>query len=393
MLFRLNNVVGYFLSNIFCIEAYALMVVLMCTWCLQVVSSEAVHVRRSIEQNAAITRAQLDQRLIADRAYVIRAQIKESEQMHARFNQERRTLKNQFDTACMQLRSAHASPGPFIDSQKSLFEIDMRTLTRHAQNEQKTMESRHRSDRDKLIESYKKLISQFEGSGGSLTNLSNVELDIQRLKDYYSKFLAPSTQSPLQEVHGEQRLDNDTGSTRSQPPGPSISDALPLRREQTDGQILQGSIATRAGDGQSTAHIGQVPVATASVSVPSPQELRAHSLHSVPGQSTTPIADVRRSAVASAASTPSTIPPPPAHLERSQAAVLASMQVQQRGASPVSRGLNAVVTGVAGVHPTVESSPALTPASSSVPVCEHPDLIQLGEQNFKHEPRVGHGMD
>lgn len=359
------------------------MVVLMCMLCLQVVSSEAVHVRRSNEQNAAITRAQLDQRLIADRAYVIRGQTKETELMHARFNQEKKTLRNQFDTACMQLRSAHASPGPFIDSQKSLFGIDMRTLTRHAQNEQKTMDSRQRSDRDKLNEFYRKLISQIEGSGGSLMNLSNVECDIQILKDYYSKFLVPSTPSPLHEVHGEQRLDNDRRSMRSQTPVPSVSDALPLHREQTDGQILQGSIGTRAGDGQSTEHITQVPVVTASVSIPSSQDLRAHSLRSVPGQTTTPIADVRRSAVASAASTPATIPPPPAHLQRSPAAVLASMQAQHQGVSPVSRDLNAVVTGAEGVHPTVESLTAPAPTSSSVPVCERPDLMQLCEQNFE----------
>ena len=216
--------------------------------------------------------------------------MKESALRKSQANQKLEELKRKYDAS----RRQPISDPSLVKGLEAFYNEQKKTLERLNQADFSALDVRQRADRDKLRDLYSKLILRANGEGASL-DVRKIDLEIQRIKDYYSKFIQPSlTTSPSQgsSLHQVSGLRTTPPTRRS----PSTAEASPTSLMQADGGSRAGqpSASASPAEGQQRQHVGRsspraIPVATSSPqqrghSVQFSQQQRGHPVQSVTGE-------------------------------------------------------------------------------------------------------------
>ncbi|XP_024397981.1 uncharacterized protein [Physcomitrium patens] len=195
----------------------------------QVVSTEHVHRTRLNAQATADTRARLRKQSSADVVFVTRAQTVEMGLIMSRL----KGLEKRIDDERRRLSGGTiANTAQLIAANNELHKVDRRSWTRGEQ-ELKSLEARQRADRDKLKDLYK----QLEDLTVNGVCSDEIELEIKRLRDFYSQF-------PSSPVQLRSSLDRPPAE-RSVPyilSGTPVTEGLSTRLVQVDGRSDAGEL-------------------------------------------------------------------------------------------------------------------------------------------------------
>lgn len=257
--------------------------------------------------------------------FVIRGQTKESSVSKLQAHQKLEELKRKHDAT----RRQPVSDPSVVQGLHNLYISQKKTLERRLHADFNALDARQRADRDKLRDLYSKLILSANGEGASL-DVRKIELEIQRIKDYYSEFIQSSlTPSPLQGPSSNQRA-----ALRTMPPSrpsPSTTEASPTSTVQPDGtsRVAQSSASANPVEEQQRQRVGRSSSAAISVAIPSSQQ-RVHSVQSSSqqqGHSVQPVTGMGSSnsqrpatVVVPTAAMQNPVVRPRGHLQRSNAA-------------------------------------------------------------------------
>lgn len=301
------------------------------------------------EQAAADIIASLRERFNQSKIFVIKLQSREMASAKSKGNQKLEELKRKHHESCLR-----PSPDPtMVSGNEELYNKIRTTLEQQRNSDLKALEVRQRADRDKLKDLYKKLISSASGDVSGL-DTQKIEEEIQKMKDYYSKFESLSPSPSLGSA------DQRTASTsRSTPPiisstsGTEALNRSTMSAAQANGtsNVAQSAPSANPADVQQRQHLGRPSTSAIPVAMPVSSP-RRHAVQVSPQSQQSSGVQTR------------------GQLQRSNALVHQSPTPNvQRGAAALNRSLS-TPTAVPAVPPSVGNiARPSAPASVAALVC------------------------